>query len=104
MLQEKLTSTKTKYVDDADGYSSVKWSYPLALNAGMAFSAYITATAFERFIRKSKHAVSWKHFWNFDGIISFEQYWDITNLLGGQEQSVHDSEQDGFVRFSYATI
>ncbi len=63
MLQEKLTSTKTKYVDDADGYSSVKWSYPLALNAGMAFSAYITATAFERFIRKSKHAVSWKHFW-----------------------------------------
>ena len=61
MLQEKLTSSKTKY-SDADG-SSVKWSFPLALNAGMAFSAYITATIFENLISKSKHAVSWKHFW-----------------------------------------
>lgn len=63
VLQEKLTSPKTKYIDDADGYSLVKWSYPLALNAGMALSAYMTATAFEMFIRKSEQKLSWKLFW-----------------------------------------
>jgi UDP-galactose transporter B1 len=61
-VQEKLTSSKTVYRADAGG-SSVKWSYPIALNAGMAFAACATAFLFEKLVMKSKNKVSYKHFW-----------------------------------------
>ena len=65
LVQEKLTSSKTVYLDDSDG-SSVKWEYPLALNAGMAAFAWLTTVLVvlvERLLWKSSKKVQWKHFW-----------------------------------------
>ena len=61
-VQEKLTSSKTIYLRDSDG-SSVKWEYPLALNACMAASAWVTTVLFERLLWKSSKKVHWKYFW-----------------------------------------
>lgn len=62
LVQEKLTSNNTRYVSDRDG-STVKWSYPLALNMGMALSAWVTTIIFESVVWKSPKKVNWKHFW-----------------------------------------